>query len=78
MKGRILAAFAVVYLVWGSTYLGIRVAVATLPPFLLSGTRCSAQPTTAFAPATRRMPMASEASHSRRPGTGAPRTRAQA
>lgn len=39
MKGRILAAFAVVYLVWGSTYLGIRVAVATLPPFLLSGTR---------------------------------------
>jgi drug/metabolite transporter (DMT)-like permease len=39
MKGRILAAFAVVYLVWGSTYLGIRLAVATLPPFLLSGTR---------------------------------------
>jgi drug/metabolite transporter (DMT)-like permease len=39
MKGRILAAFAVVYVVWGSTYLGIRVAVATLPPFLLSGTR---------------------------------------
>ncbi len=39
MKGRILAAFAVVYLVWGSTYLGIRLAVATLPPFLLAGTR---------------------------------------
>lgn len=39
MKGRILAAFAVVYLVWGSTYLAIRVAVATLPPFLLAGTR---------------------------------------
>jgi drug/metabolite transporter (DMT)-like permease len=39
MRGRILAAFAVVYLVWGSTYLGIRIAVATLPPFLLSGTR---------------------------------------
>lgn len=39
MKGRILGAFAVVYLVWGSTYLGIRVAVATLPPFFLSGTR---------------------------------------
>jgi drug/metabolite transporter (DMT)-like permease len=39
VKGRILAAFAVVYLVWGSTYLGIRVAVATLPPFLLAGTR---------------------------------------
>lgn len=39
MKARIIAAFAVVYLVWGSTYLGIRIAVATLPPFLLSGTR---------------------------------------
>jgi drug/metabolite transporter (DMT)-like permease len=39
VKGRILAAFAVVYLVWGSTYLGIRLAVATLPPFLLAGTR---------------------------------------
>jgi len=39
VKGRILAAFAVVYIVWGSTYLAIRIAVATLPPFLLSGTR---------------------------------------
>jgi len=39
VKGRIFAAFAVVYLVWGSTYLGIRWAVETLPPFLLSGTR---------------------------------------
>lgn len=39
MKGRIVAAFAVVYLVWGSTYLGIRIAVETLPPFLLAGTR---------------------------------------
>lgn len=39
MRGRIFAAFAVVYLVWGSTYLGIRWAVATHPPFLLSGTR---------------------------------------
>jgi drug/metabolite transporter (DMT)-like permease len=39
VKGRIVAAFAVVYLVWGSTYLGIRVAVETLPPFLLAGTR---------------------------------------
>ena len=33
MKGRIIAAFAVVYLVWGSTYLGIRWAVETIPPF---------------------------------------------
>jgi drug/metabolite transporter (DMT)-like permease len=32
-------AFATVYLIWGSTYLGIRVAVRTMPPFLMAGTR---------------------------------------
>ena len=31
--------FTIVYLVWGSTYLAIRVAVETLPPFLLAGAR---------------------------------------
>ncbi|MEM7786903.1 MAG: EamA family transporter [Bacteroidota bacterium] len=35
----VLAAFAVVYLVWGSTYLAIRFAVETLPPFTMAGTR---------------------------------------
>jgi drug/metabolite transporter (DMT)-like permease len=33
------AALIVVYLVWGSTYLGIRVAVATIPPYLMTGVR---------------------------------------
>jgi drug/metabolite transporter (DMT)-like permease len=28
-----------VYVLWGSTYLGIRVAVATIPPFLMTGCR---------------------------------------
>jgi drug/metabolite transporter (DMT)-like permease len=32
-------AFAAVYLIWGSTYLGIRVAVRSLPPLLMAGTR---------------------------------------
>ena len=32
-------AFATIYLVWGSTYLGIRVAVETMPPFLMAGLR---------------------------------------
>jgi EamA-like transporter family. len=36
---RTLAAFAVVYLVWGSTYLAIRVGVASAPPFLFAGCR---------------------------------------
>jgi drug/metabolite transporter (DMT)-like permease len=34
-----LLAFGAVYLIWGSTYLGIRVAVETLPPFLMAGLR---------------------------------------
>jgi len=33
------AALWVVYLVWGSTYLGIKLAVRTLPPLLTAGTR---------------------------------------
>lgn len=33
------AALVTVYLVWGSTYLGIRVAVATIPPYLMTGFR---------------------------------------
>jgi drug/metabolite transporter (DMT)-like permease len=32
-------AFAAIYLIWGSTYLGIRVAVETFPPFLMAGMR---------------------------------------
>ena len=34
LGSRVVAAFAVVYIVWGSTYLAIRYAVETLPPFL--------------------------------------------
>ena len=32
-------AFAAVYVIWGSTYLGIRVAVRTLPPFSMAACR---------------------------------------
>ncbi len=32
-------AFATVYVVWGSTYLAIRIGVETLPPFLLAAVR---------------------------------------
>lgn len=37
----IVLAFAAVYLIWGSTYLAIRYAIETLPPFLMAGTRFS-------------------------------------
>jgi drug/metabolite transporter (DMT)-like permease len=35
----VILAFAIIYLFWGSTYLAIRVAVETLPPFLSGGVR---------------------------------------
>jgi len=31
--------FAAIYLIWGSTYLGIRIAVETMPPFLMASGR---------------------------------------
>ena len=32
-------ALGAVYLIWGSTYLAMRFAIATIPPFLMAGTR---------------------------------------
>jgi drug/metabolite transporter (DMT)-like permease len=34
-----LLAFAIIYFVWGSTYLAIRVGVSEVPPFLLAAMR---------------------------------------
>jgi drug/metabolite transporter (DMT)-like permease len=39
MKSRIWTALIALYIVWGSTYLAIRFAVETLPPFLSAGLR---------------------------------------
>jgi drug/metabolite transporter (DMT)-like permease len=36
---KIILAFAAVYVIWGSTYLGIRFAIETIPPFLMAGVR---------------------------------------
>ena len=38
-RASLLLAFTAIYLIWGSTYLGIRVAVETMPPFLMAGAR---------------------------------------
>ncbi len=38
-RGRVIAAFAAVYVIWGSTYLAIRFAIETLPPFLMAAVR---------------------------------------
>jgi drug/metabolite transporter (DMT)-like permease len=36
---QVLLAFAIIYFVWGSTYLAIRIGVREVPPFLLAGVR---------------------------------------
>jgi len=38
-RGRVIAAFIAIYLIWGSTYIGIRFAIETIPPFTLSAAR---------------------------------------
>src|SRR5437899_9227005 len=38
-KIRVIIAFAALYVVWGSTYLGIRFAIESIPPFLMAGMR---------------------------------------
>ena len=38
-KIALFTAFAALYLIWGSTYLGIRFAIDTIPPLLMAGTR---------------------------------------
>jgi len=35
----LIAAFAAIYLIWGSTYLAIRIGLESFPPFLLAGSR---------------------------------------
>lgn len=38
-RSGVLLAFVAIYLIWGSTYLAIRVAVETMPPFAMAGVR---------------------------------------
>ena len=38
-KTLVIAAFAAIYIIWGSTYLGILFAIQTIPPFFMAGTR---------------------------------------
>lgn len=39
IRWNVILAFALVYIFWGSTYLGIRIAVEQIPPLLMTGTR---------------------------------------
>jgi len=49
LKTKIWAALLAVYIIWGSTYLGIRFAVATIPPFMQAGVRFLISGTLLFA-----------------------------
>src|ERR1041385_1722458 len=35
----VIIAFAALYVIWGSTYLGIKFSIETMPPFLMAGAR---------------------------------------
>ncbi len=39
LRYQIALAFLAIYTIWGSTYLAIRIAIETLPPFLMAGIR---------------------------------------
>ena len=39
LRFKIVAAFAAVYVIWGSTYLAIRYAIQTMPPLLMAAAR---------------------------------------
>lgn len=38
-RSLVIIAFSALYIIWGSTYLGIRFAIDTIPPFLMAGGR---------------------------------------
>src|SRR6266498_1995475 len=38
-KALVIIAFAALYLIWGSTYLGIKFSIETIPPFLMEAAR---------------------------------------
>jgi drug/metabolite transporter (DMT)-like permease len=45
---KVILAFVAIYTIWGTTYLAIRVAVTTMPAFLMAGTRFLIAGTVAF------------------------------
>jgi drug/metabolite transporter (DMT)-like permease len=58
-KIKIVLAFAALYLIWGSTYLGILFAIRSIPPFLMAGARFSLAGLVMFAIARVRGPLRS-------------------
>jgi len=38
-KAKLIAAYAAIYIIWGSTFLAIKYAIVTMPPFAMAATR---------------------------------------
>lgn len=38
-RAKLIAAFAAIYIIWGSTYLAIKFAIESIPPFMVGGVR---------------------------------------
>jgi len=55
-RAALIAAFAAVYVFWGSTYLAIRFTLETIPPFLFAGVRFVVAGALLYAWASRRAP----------------------
>jgi drug/metabolite transporter (DMT)-like permease len=53
-RRRLVASLAAVYIIWGSTYLAMRIAVTTLPPLLMASMRFLTAGTIMFLAARRR------------------------
>ncbi len=56
-RWKLFASFAAIYIIWGSTYLGIRYAVGSIPPFLMAGSRSVVAGLLLFAFARRGQPV---------------------
>jgi drug/metabolite transporter (DMT)-like permease len=56
LRAKTIIAFTALYLVWGSTYLGIRYAIETMPPLLMVGVRFAIAGALLYAVARRGQP----------------------
>jgi len=72
----VIVAFAALYVIWGSTYLGIRFAIETIPPFLMAGALVLVRPDNCNACYASRpickAPLIGKAERSRSPHVGPP------
>ncbi|MGH3442925.1 MAG: EamA family transporter, partial [Nitriliruptorales bacterium] len=62
-RGLVVAALGAIYLIWGSTFLGVKIALEAFPPFFLGATRFLLAGTVLFVWAAFRAPVSRPARH---------------